>query len=167
VFEESLLSVIHVFQQLFLWPHLTLRENILLPVRGRVGAEERLEELMALFDMHHFIDRYPNETSGGQRQRAALARAVVLESQYVLLDEITSALDVEQTAKVLQCLEAMKQRGIGILLITHLLNFAKRAADHVVFLDGGEVIASGTADILDNPTHPRMQAFLSDANLAS
>ena len=86
-------SVAMVFQQLFLWPHLTLRENITL---SKKMSEAEIEELISAFDMGVFIDRYPNQTSLGQRQRAALARAIALKPRYLLLDEVTSALDIEQ-----------------------------------------------------------------------
>lgn len=152
-----------VFQQLFLWPHLTLRENIALPVKKRnpSAGNGHLEELIEAFDMSHFIDRHPNEASIGQRQRAALARALVLDPAYVLLDEITSSLDVEQVSAILSHLQALRDRGIGILVITHLIGFAKRAADRVVFLDEGEVIEDGGPELLDSPTRARVKRFLS------
>lgn len=157
-----------VFQQLFLWPHLTLRENILLPLADAKSAavQKDLAELIKQFDMKGFIDRYPNETSGGQRQRAAIARALMLNPDYLLLDEITSALDIEQTAKVLSLLAGVKARGIGILLITHSLGFARQAADHVLFMDGGEIVEQGGAGIIERPKSPRMKAFLKAAELA-
>ena len=90
-----------VFQQHFLWPHLTLRRNILLPLSQRSETRRSVDELIEIFGMDEFIDRYPNEVSIGQRQRTALARAFALEPKYILLDEITSALDVEQTGVVI------------------------------------------------------------------
>ena len=83
-----------VFQQHFLWPHLTLKENILLPIKNELNIDDRLDEVVELFDMKEFIQRYPNQVSLGQRQRAALARAIVLRPDYLLLDEITSSLDI-------------------------------------------------------------------------
>tara|TARA_Y100001001_G_C7958321_1_gene291535 strand:- start:151 stop:876 length:726 start_codon:yes stop_codon:yes gene_type:complete len=150
-----------VFQALFLWPHLTLRENIMLPAsKYNEKAEQDLEGLIEIFDMHDFIDKYPNEASIGQRQRVALVRALILNPTYILMDEITSALDVEQTAKILKKLSHLKDRGIGVFLITHELGFARRAADHVVFMDGGKVVESGTPDILARPKTKRLKQFL-------
>jgi len=158
-------KVTAVFQQLFLWPHLTLKQNIILPMSLRFGEEkaqmDRVEELINLFDMKGFIDRFPNQVSGGQRQRAALARAILLEPKYLLLDEITSALDVEQIAIILDTLKELASRGIGVLSITHLLHFAKKAADSVIFMDGGKIIESGTNEILLYPKQERMQRFIS------
>lgn len=160
-------KVTAVFQQLFLWPHMTLRENILLPVPKGEDVTQELDELIELFDMRHFIDRYPNEASGGQKQRVALARALILKPSYILLDEVTSALDVEQAAKVLNCLEKLKERGIGIFLVTHLLNFAERAADQILFMDEGRIVESGDSGILKDPKTERMQQFLSVIQQAS
>ena len=154
-----------VFQSLFLWPHLTLRENILLPARNvNEAAEKDIEGLINVFEMRDFIDRYPNEASGGQRQRVALARALILNPRYILLDEITSALDVEQTAKILTKLTHLKDRNIGTLLITHHLNFAKHAADKIVFMAEGKILETGDASILKTPQSQRLQQFL---NLAA
>lgn len=158
-----------VFQQLFLWPHLTLRQNITLPltVRKQQANTGKLRELIDLFDMAKFIDRYPNESSLGQRQRAALVRALMLEPKYLLLDEITSSLDVEQIAIILSHLKDLAGRGIGILTVTHLLHFAHEAADKVVFMDGGQVIESGGRELLDSPQQERVKRFLSVIESAS
>jgi len=151
-----------VFQSLFLWPHLTLRENILLPARNcNPKAEKDLIGLIAVFDMAGFIDNYPNEASVGQRQRAALVRALILNPRYILLDEITSALDVEQTARILTKLGHLKARGIGVFLITHHIGFAREAADQVVFMEGGLIVEKGPASILTHPQTERLQRFLS------
>jgi ABC-type polar amino acid transport system ATPase subunit len=157
-----------VFQQLFLWPHLTLMQNITLPLklRGQQGSEN-LQQLIQLFDMESFINRYPNQASLGQRQRAALVRALVLQPEYILLDEITSSLDVEQIAIILGHLRELANKGIGILTVTHLLHFASQAADRIIFLDGGQVIESGGKELLVSPKQERVQKFLSVIEAAS
>ncbi len=157
-----------VFQSLFLWPHLTLRDNIMLPARNHnPQAEKDIEGLIKLFEMEHFIHNYPNEASVGQRQRVALARALILNPKYVLLDEITSALDVEQSARILTKLTHLKERGIGVFLITHHLGFAKRAADQIVFMSDGKVTEQGPPDILQAPKTERLRQFLSLAQIAA
>ena len=158
-----------VFQSLFLWPHLTLRQNVLLPAkrRGLPDVHARLDELIAFFEMGDFIDNYPNEASRGQQQRVALARAVMLKPQYMLLDEITSALDVEQVAKVLEYLQGLRDQGIGIFIITHLLGFAKRAADKILFLADGKIEEAGGPEIIAHPQSPRLQQFVATIEAAS
>jgi len=161
-------KVTAVFQSLFLWPHLTLRENIMLPARNHnPNAEKDIEGLINLFEMGGFINHYPNQSSVGQRQRVALARALILNPKYVLLDEITSALDVEQTAKILTKLNHLKDRGIGIFLITHHLGFAARAADQIIFMSDGKVTEQGSQTILKAPKTERLKDFLSLAELVS
>lgn len=155
-----------VFQQLFLWPHLTLRQNILLPLKG-VRDDQHISELIKILQMEEFIDRYPNQVSLGQRQRVALARALALNPEYLLLDEITSALDVEQVNIILNHLQILKDKGVGILIVTHLLNFAQRASDQIVFLDEGKVIETGGKEILEKPKHERIRKFLSIVKAAT
>lgn len=141
---------------------MTLRENIMLPARGRnPRAEQDITGLIKFFEMENFIDGYPNQTSVGQRQRVALARALILNPKYVLLDEITSALDIEQTARILTKLTHLKERGIGVFLITHHIGFAAQAADQVIFMDAGTVAESGGREILSTPKTERLNQFLS------
>lgn len=155
-----------VFQSLFLWPHLTLRENIMLPARNiNKQAEKDIEGLIKVFEMGAFIHSYPNEASIGQRQRVALARALILNPSYILLDEITSALDVEQTARILTKLGHLKERHIGVFLITHQIGFAKRMADQILFMDGGVVAEQGGPEILSAPKTARLQQFLSTVEM--
>ncbi len=155
-----------VFQQLFLWPHLTLRENILLPLKNCVD-EQLADELISIFQMEGFVDRYPNQVSIGQRQRAAIARAIVVRPKYLLLDEITSALDIEQVEIVLNYLATLKEKGVGILLVSHALHFAENVSDKIIFLDQGSILETGGKEVLQNPKHPRVQKFLSAVKLAS
>lgn len=157
-----------VFQQLFLWPHLTLRDNIVLPLKLNNIKIFDLDKISSLFKMEEYIDRYPNEVSIGQRQRAALARAFMLNPTYILLDEITSALDLEQSHIILNYLILLKEKGIGMLVVTHQIEFARRLiqceeGDYIAFLgEGGSIIESGGVNLLDNPKTSRLKKFLSE-----
>lgn len=152
-----------VFQQLFLWPHLTLRQNIELPLRciDQATASERATESIKELGIGAFVDRYPNQASLGQRQLSAIARALALRPRYLLLDEITSSLDVEYVARVLQIIQKRRDEGVAILIITHYIGFARRSANQVLFLEHAMIVERGTADILDRPATKRLQAFLS------
>lgn len=162
-------KVTMVFQQLFLWPHLTILDNILLPLKVQKQEVDRkqLAELIELFQMQGFIKRFPNEASLGQRQRAALVRALMLNPEYILLDEITSSLDIEQIAVLVPYIKELAKRGIGVLAITHLLHFAKETADRVVFMDSGSIVESGTRNVLIAPTQERVKKFMSVLQYAS
>lgn len=152
-----------VFQQLFLWPHLTLRQNIALPLRKRNGRayKQKVEEVIALLGMEDYIDRYPNQVSLGQRQRAAIGRALAVEPKYLLLDEITSALDVEQVSLILEQIKLLRERGTSIMLVTHLIGFARRAASQVLFMWEGQILEAGGTELLSAPESPEMARFLS------
>jgi len=150
-----------VFQQLFLWPHLTIRENILLPLRVKnIDRTAELKKFIELFGMGDFVDNYPNQASLGQRQRAAIVRALMLHPKYLLIDEITSSLDVEQVSIILSHLNVVRDAGVGVLIVTHLINFAEQASDQIIFLDNGQILETGK-EVIKNPTHPRIKKFLS------
>lgn len=150
-----------VFQNLFLWPHLTNRQNILLSLRDKSDKKEDLfDELVGTFLLTEFLDKYPNQCSVGQRQRIALARALILEPKYLFLDEITSALDIEHTGIILKYLKKLRDGGTSILLVTHFLMFAQKAADHIIFLESGRIRDEGNNDILTFPSSERLQNFL-------
>ncbi|EKD75930.1 MAG: ABC transporter related protein [uncultured bacterium] len=148
-----------VFQQLFIWPHLTIRQNITLPLRGNID-EKHFAEMVELFQMGSFLERYPNEISMGQRQRAALVRALLLQPNYLLLDEVTSALDIEQSYLILSHLKQIAGRGVGIVIVSHALHLARKISDKVIFLDEGSIIEEGTGDILINPQTERLKKFV-------
>jgi len=152
-----------VFQQLFLWPHLTIRQNISLP--GKDSNDHRsteiVDDLIEFFDLGEFAGRYPNQVSLGQRQRAAIVRALALCPKYLLLDEITSALDVEHVSKLLTHIKSLRDKGMGILLVTHLIGFAERAADQVIFMESGSIVEAGGTELLSSPKSKRLGQFLS------
>lgn len=164
-----------VFQQHFLWPHLTLSDNITLPLRHRMPAQaikHVLDELVHIFEMSEFVKRYPNEASMGQRQRVAIARAFALQPQYILLDEVTSSLDVEQSEKLFRQLLLLTGKGIGIIVVTHFLGLARAILSHVrhgsvVFLDHGKAIGNGGLELLDAPSSDRIRSFVSGLQLVS
>ena len=156
-----------VFQQLFLWPHLTLRQNILLPLKNKVN-KEHIDELIDVLQMKDFIDRYPNQASIGQRQRAALARALALDPEYLLLDEITSALDVEQSRIILSDLVKLKKKGVGIFMVAHDIDFAISNADTVCFLEEGKIAKQGKPyEFLLETKDKRISNFIDSASLGS
>ena len=152
-------SLTVVFQQFFIWPHLTIRENITLALRGNVD-KKHFDEVVGLFQMNEFLDRYPNEVSLGQRQRAALARALVLKPKYLLLDEVTSALDIEQSHLILGHLKQIAEQGVGIIFVSHAIHLASKISDKVIFLDGGKIVEEGTSDIITNPKTDRLKKFI-------
>jgi len=133
-----------VFQQQFLWPHLTLRENLMLPLRagGHEEPEARVAHAIELFGMAEFISRYPNEVSGGQAQRVALARAFVLRPEVVLIDEPHSGLDLEQQSVLNDHFLALREKGTGLIVVTHSIEFARRYAEGFVLVEGGVVTVS-------------------------
>lgn len=154
-----------VFQQLFLWPNLTLRQNAMLSgVANRSDKSgRRFDDLVNLFQLGSAIDRYPNEVSLGQRQLAAIIRALVVAPapQWLALDECTSALDVEQTNRVLELLKRLKkEENLTIIFVSHLLGFAAALADQVLFMEGGKVLESGGPEILAHPRSARMRRFV-------
>lgn len=151
-----------VFQNLFLWPHLTNRENILLPLKEKFNSatQAEFESLVHLFSLEGFLDKYPNQCSLGQKQRIALVRAFLLDSQYLFLDEITASLDIEQVGVLLNYLRILKTKGKAIFLITHFLKFAHLAADQIIFMENGRIIEQGDKEILVAPKTERLNQFL-------
>jgi polar amino acid transport system ATP-binding protein len=156
-----------IFQDFQLFPHLTALQNITEAPRGvlKLPAAEARKRAMQLLKRVGLADRaeaYPQELSGGQKQRVAIARALAMEPRGLLCDEITSALDPELKGEVLSVLEDLKREGLTLILVTHEIGFARRAADRVVMLAEGKILESGPPrEVLDHPQIPRTQQFLS------
>jgi ABC-type polar amino acid transport system ATPase subunit len=151
-----------VFQGLHLWPHITIRENILLPVKKRrtAGGHAGFKELVDAFDLGHVLDRFPNQSSGGERQRAAIVRSLILKPRYLLLDEPTAASDVEHVRTLLQFLLRARDSGMTIVVVTHLLRFARQLADKVIFMEDGKIVTAGPAAIIDHSDNDRLAQFV-------
>ena len=156
-----------VFQQFNLFAHRTVLENIIeAPVNVKKQpvekAKKRAMELLEQVGLAHKADAYPVQLSGGQQQRVAIARAVAMEPKLMLFDEPTSALDPELVGEVLRVMKDLAAGGITMLVVTHEMGFAREVADKIFFMDGGQVIESGTPQqVIDDPQHPRTKEFLS------
>jgi polar amino acid transport system ATP-binding protein len=155
-----------IFQDFQLFPHLTALQNITEAPRSVLrmpakDADQRATELLARVGLEDRAQAYPAELSGGQKQRVAIARAMAMEPRGLLCDEITSALDPELKNEVLVVLESLKRDGLTLILVTHEIGFARRAADRVVVLAGGKIIEDGPPQqVIENPQAPRTQQFL-------
>ena len=156
-----------VFQMFYLFPHLTAAENVMLglrKVRGKSEPQARAiaEQWLFRVGLADKFDSYPAQLSGGQQQRVGIARAVAMEPKVLLLDEITSALDPELVGEVLAVVRKLAKDGMTMLLVTHEMSFAREVSDLVVFMDAGKiVIKDSPANVLENPKHERLKAFLS------
>ena len=155
-----------VFQSYNLFPHMTVLENITLaPVRAhgvpKAEAVARAHELLARFGLADKAASYPDQLSGGQQQRVAIVRALAVDPQVLLLDEITSALDPELVGEVLDVVRGLKESGMTLVLATHEMGFARDTSDVVCVLDGGRIIEQGhPRDVLTSPTNERARQFL-------
>jgi polar amino acid transport system ATP-binding protein len=134
-----------VFQNFELFQHLSALDNVALaPMRvngeTRDRARQRARALLAKVHLPDKADAFPDELSGGQQQRVAIARALAMEPALMLYDEPTSALDPETVGEVLQVMQELAEEGMTSLVVTHEMGFARRAADRVVFMDGGAVV---------------------------
>jgi len=156
-----------VFQRFNLFPHRTALENVIeAPVHVRDVAKEQAiaeaERLLARVGLGDKKDAYPGKLSGGQQQRVAIARSLAMKPALMLFDEPTSALDPEVTGEVLDVMEELAHEGTTMIVVTHEMGFAKRAADRVVMMDEGVIIEEGPPEhFFESPTHERTKAFLS------
>ena len=159
-----------VFQLFNLYPHMTVMGNVTLaPIHvlkvPKAEAEQRAMQYLKLVGLDHLADAYPQRLSGGQRQRVGICRALAMEPRYLLLDEVTSALDPEMTSEVLDILAELSNSGTTMVFVTHEIEFARRISDRIVFLEDGELVVDlPTAEFFASATNgsqPRVEQFLS------
>ena len=156
-----------VFQSFNLFAHKTVLENVTLGptrVRRKKPDEARREamELLTRVGVADQAEKYPAQLSGGQQQRVAIARALAMQPKVLLFDEPTSALDPEMVNEVLDVMVSLARQGMTMVVVTHEMGFARKAADRVVFMDGGQIVEEGTPDkFFTNPQTARAKDFLS------
>jgi polar amino acid transport system ATP-binding protein len=156
-----------VFQAYNLFPHMTVLQNVMLSPRKALGisrdeAVERARPLLRRIGLEAKANEYPDRLSGGQQQRVAIVRALAMQPKLMLLDEITSALDPQLVADVLELVRELADSGMTMILATHEMGFAREVADKVCFLDGGRICEEGPPQqIFSNPTEARTRQFLS------
>lgn len=155
-----------VFQAFNLFPHMTVLRNITLaPIEAlkmsRGEAERAARDLLDRFGLLEKQHEYPDRLSGGQQQRAAIVRALAMKPDIMLLDEVTSALDPELIAEVLNVIRELAEAGMTMVIATHEMGFARDIASRVLFLDGGVILEQGSPEqIFSSPQSPRTRAFL-------
>lgn len=155
-----------VFQNFNLFPHMSVMENIILsPTKtlgvNKVVARAKAMELLQRFGLGDKADSYPDQLSGGQQQRVAIVRALAIEPEVLLLDEITSSLDPELVGEVLDVVRELKASGMTLILATHEMGFARDTSDVVCVLDGGHIIEQGPpSQVFTAPKSERAQQFL-------
>ena len=155
-----------VFQSFNLFPHKSVLENVTLAPRkarglSRSAANAEAEALLARFGLADKRDEYPDRLSGGQQQRVAIVRALAMQPKLLLLDEITSALDPELVAEVLDVIRELATGGMTMLIATHEMSFARDVAHRVCFLDAGQILEQGPPEaIFGTPREERTQQFL-------
>ena len=155
-----------VFQQFNLFPHLKAIDNVTLPQRRvlKRSKDESREVAMAMLERVGLAEKanaHPAQLSGGQQQRVAIARALAMNPEMMLFDEATSALDPELVGDVLDVMRQLADEGMTMLVVTHEMGFARKVADHVVFMDQGVIHEQGPpAQVLESPATTRLQQFL-------
>lgn len=156
-----------VFQHFNLFPHMTILKNMTIAPIKLLGipkeeAEKKARELLKRVGLEDRAEAYPSQLSGGQKQRVAIVRALCMNPEVMLFDEPTSALDPEMVGEVLDVMKQLAKDGMTMVVVTHEMGFAREVADRVIFMDGGEVVETGTPEtIFTNPKNSRTQAFLS------
>ncbi|PWY31797.1 arginine ABC transporter ATP-binding protein ArtP [Vibrio vulnificus] len=145
-----------VFQQYNLWPHLTVIENLIeAPIRvlgvAKAEAIEQAREILATLQLADKADAWPLQLSGGQQQRVAIARALMMKPEVLLFDEPTAALDPEITNQVVKIISGLSDTGITQVVVTHEVDFAKKIASHVLYLEKGHIVEHGTKQAFSEP----------------
>jgi polar amino acid transport system ATP-binding protein len=155
-----------VFQAYNLFPHMTVVDNVTLAPRKvlklkKQEARKQAIELLQRFGLEEKAEQYPDRLSGGQQQRVAIVRALAMKPDLLLLDEITSALDPELVAEVLDVIRGLAESGMTMIIATHEMGFAGDIADRICFLDQGQILEDGPpAQLLGDPREPRTREFL-------
>ena len=156
-----------VFQQFNLFENLSVLENCTLGQikvlsRSKAEAEAKAIEMLRKVNMDAYIDALPRQLSGGQQQRVAIARTLAMDPEVILFDEPTSALDPEMTAEVLDVMTALSSEDISLVIVSHMMNFAKYVSNKICFMHEGSIEEVGSPqEIFENPRSENLKRFLS------
>lgn len=155
-----------VFQQYNLWPHLSVLHNLIeAPCRvlglNKEQAMARADKLLERLRLKPYADRFPLHLSGGQQQRVAIARALMMEPQILLFDEPTAALDPEITAQIVSIIRELADTKITQVIVTHEVEFARKTASRVIYMENGHIIEQGDASCFDRPATDAFKFYLS------
>ena len=156
-----------VFQQFNLFPHLTVEENIILaPVKLKIMSEseakKKAQELLKSINLSDKSNNYPTELSGGEQQRVAIVRSLIMNPDIMLFDEPTSALDPEMVGEVLELIKKIADQGMTTIIVSHEMNFVKNYASKVIFMEDGKISFQGTVEeVFYNQDNERLKDFLS------
>lgn len=165
-YKQSLLEMGMVFQRFNLFPHLTVKENVMVaPINvkkaDKAEAEKRAKELLAKVGLLDKENVYPGALSGGQQQRVAIARALAMDPKIMLFDEPTSALDPELVGEVLNVMKDLASQGMTMICVTHEMGFAREVADRVIFMYDGVILEDAApGEFFDNPKTDKAKQFL-------
>ena len=168
--KEMLLKTGMVFQTFNLFPHMSVRNNIVRTLKlvkkmATMEAENTAKKMLDLVGLSDKINSFPNELSGGQKQRVAIARALALQPDIMLFDEPTSALDPELVKEVLDIIRKLKKQKITMLIVSHEMNFVREISDRIVVMEKGEILEIGISQqIFENPSSERVREFLNTTN---
>lgn len=155
-----------VFQSYNLWPHLTVLENLIeAPCQvlkiAKKEAIDKAHKILSRLQLNEMSNRYPLHLSGGQQQRVAIARALMMEPQILLFDEPTAALDPEITSQVAEIINELSSTGITQIVVTHEVDFAKKIASQVIYMENGKIVELGDSSCFASPKSDQLKLYLS------
>lgn len=155
-----------VFQNFNLFNNLTVKENIMLApvtlkIKSKEDAEKEAKELLEKINLKDKANKYPNQLSGGEKQRVAIVRALAMKPKMILFDEPTSALDPEMVSEVLNLMKDLANSGMTMIIVTHEMEFAKEIGNRIIFMDNGKIVEVGSSkEIFETPKSSRLKKFL-------
>ena len=151
-----------VLQDMYLWPHLTVRRNLSLSLHDldAMQREHSVSNVIDSFGLGSIQSQLAGRISGGERQRVAIARALLLRTRYLFLDEPTSSLDIRSISMFSAAIRELASRGVGVTIVSHLFGFLRETAQRIVYIEDGRIVESGGIHLLENPNTTQMKEFI-------
>jgi arginine transport system ATP-binding protein len=151
-----------VLQDVYLWPHLTVRKNLSLSLRNldATQRQQSVSNMIESFGLESIQGQLAGRISGGERQRVAIARALLLQTRYLFLDEPTSSLDIRSISILSTLLRELASHGVGVIIVSHLFGFLRETARRIVYIENGRIVESGGIHLLESPGTSQMKEFI-------